>query len=136
MFKKNLNKHFNVFTTSLPTTKCCLKRSDETMLNRMRSGLFLREHKFRHNFGVDPNCPCGQGYETTNHFFLQCPRYNSIRHILTSIDQLPGVSGVLRERGGYGKVQLLIQGYTGLSPEVNKTIVSSVSRFMALSQSL
>ena len=40
----------------------------------------LRDHRFNHNFNCEnPTCSCGCDDETTVHFFLCCPRYNSLR---------------------------------------------------------
>ena len=38
----------------------------------------LRDHRFNHNFNcVSPVCNCGEEDETSIHFFLCCPRYNT-----------------------------------------------------------
>ena len=54
-------------------------------LFQLRLGLSpLRSHKKRHNFADTPSdiCLCKTGAETTEHFFMKCPFYDSIRLIL------------------------------------------------------
>ena len=42
----------------------------------------LRDHRYNHNFNcVNPICSCGLDDETPIHYFLCCPRYNSLRLI-------------------------------------------------------
>ena len=48
-------------------------------------------HKFRHNFQdcIDPTCVCGLEIETTTHFLLQCPLFQSARQsLLTNIKKI------------------------------------------------
>ena len=43
----------------------------------------LRDHRYNHNFNcASPICSCGLEDETSLHFFLCCPRYQTIRQIL------------------------------------------------------
>ena len=54
-------------------------------LFQLRVGLSpLKAHKNRHNFKDTPDdrCRCGRGSETTNHFLLHCPFYNTLRETL------------------------------------------------------
>ena len=55
------------------------------LLTRLRLGLsHLRYHKFRHNFRncINPVCVCGLEIETTTHFHLHCPLFQSARQSL------------------------------------------------------
>ena len=55
------------------------------LLTRLRLGLsHLRNHKFRHNFQdcFNPICICGLEIETTTHFLLHCPLFQSARQSL------------------------------------------------------
>ena len=55
------------------------------LLTRLRVGLsHLRYHKFRHNFQecINPKCVCGLEIETTTHFLLHCPLFQSVRQSL------------------------------------------------------
>ena len=55
------------------------------LLTRLHLGLsHLRYHKFRHNFQdcINPMCDCGLETETTTHFLLHCPLFQSARQSL------------------------------------------------------
>ena len=55
------------------------------LLTRLRLGLsHLRYHKLRHNFQdcINPICDCGLETETTTHFLLHCPLFQSARQSL------------------------------------------------------
>ena len=55
------------------------------LLARLRLGLsHLRYHKFRHNFQdcINPICFCGLEVETTTHFLLHYPLFQSVRQSL------------------------------------------------------
>ena len=55
------------------------------LLIRLRLGLsHLRYHKFRHSFQdcINPMCDCGLETETTTHFLLHCPLFQSARQSL------------------------------------------------------
>ena len=52
------------------------------LLTRLRLGLsHMRYHKFRYNFQdfINPICACGLDIETTTHFLLHCPLFQSAR---------------------------------------------------------
>ena len=54
-------------------------------LTRLKLGFsHLKEHKFKHNFqdSVDPLCSCGNGIESTKHFFLHRANFNTQRKTL------------------------------------------------------
>ena len=45
----------------------------------------LRDHRYNHNFNCEsPTCSCGSEDETSVHYFLCCPRYQTQRMILLS----------------------------------------------------
>ena len=55
------------------------------LLSKLRLGLGnLRYHKLRHNFQdyINPLCACGLEIETTTHFLLHCPLFQSARQSL------------------------------------------------------
>ena len=55
------------------------------LLTRLRFGFsHLRYHKFRHNFQgcINPICDCRLEIETTTHFLLHCPLFQSARQSL------------------------------------------------------
>ena len=55
------------------------------LLTRLRLGLsHMRYHKFRYNFQdcINPICACGLDRETTTHFLLHCPLFQSARQYL------------------------------------------------------
>ena len=68
---------YSVFEINNP---CCLK-----LLARLRLGLsHLHYHKFGHNFqdSINPTCFCGLEVETTTHFLLHYPLFQSFRQSL------------------------------------------------------
>ena len=52
----------------------------------------LRDHRYNHNFNcANPICSCGLEDETTVHYFLCCPRYNTLRTTyLSKISEIIG----------------------------------------------
>ena len=55
------------------------------LLTRLRLNLsHLNEHKFRHNFRdtLNPLCTCSLEPETSIHFLLHCPHYDTQRQTL------------------------------------------------------
>ena len=61
-------------------------------LTRLRNGRSnWKERKFKHSFIDTPNliCICGFYMETTNHFFLHCPRFtNERQNLLLKIERI------------------------------------------------
>ena len=54
------------------------------MLTRLRVEFSsLNEHRFRHNFEcLSPACICGAAKEDTEHYFLHCPQFSTLRQTL------------------------------------------------------
>lgn len=63
-----------------------IDRTGIPRLTRMRVDFSdLRDHRFNHSFRCNsPICDCTGGIESTEHFFLHCPKFNSQRQTLLS----------------------------------------------------
>ena len=89
-FKKHLNSFIR------PKLKSFFGINDNSgikLLSKIRVEFSdLRDHRYNHNFNcITPICSCGLGDETTVHYFLFCPRYQSQRNILLSkISEITG----------------------------------------------
>ena len=60
----------------------------------------LNDHLFSQLHVIDdPSCPCGNGRETTRHYLLECPLYNTERivmlHDINAIDVPPNLNNLL-----------------------------------------
>ena len=95
------------------------------LLTRLRLGLsHLRYHKFRHNFRncINPVCVCGLEIETTTHFHLHCPLFQSARQsLLINIKKID--ESILKK---YDKLitKTLLYGDDKFDLSCNKSIIS------------
>ena len=80
----------------------------------------LKSHLFMRNIVNNATCACG-ALETTKHFLLECPLFNSIR--ISTIETLPRKN-----------VELLLYGDVMLPNHVNSQIFSTVHEFLIKSK--
>ena len=101
------------------------------LLTRLRLGLsHLRYHKFRHNFRscINPVCVCGLEIETTTHFHLHCPLFQSARQsLLINIKKID--ESILKK---YDKLitKTLLYGDDKFDLSCNKSIISLTIQFI------
>ena len=78
IFKTNINKFIRPKSSSFYSIR---DKNGIKQLTKIRVTFSdLRDHRFNHNFNcANPICRCGLEDETSVHFFLCCPRYNSLR---------------------------------------------------------
>lgn len=89
----------------------------------------LREHRYRHNFNCpDPLCSCLLENETTEHFFLRCPKYVSQR--ATIIDSVLSILPQMSSAPTSQFCALLLYGSNTLTFDVNKSILTCSIEFI------
>ena len=101
-----------------------------SLLTRLRVDFSdLREYRYRRSFNCSsPLCACTQENETTEHFFMRCPRYNSQRmKLLGSLCEIVDSADILFAQ--HSEVcNLLLYGSKKNNNKVNHNIlVSSIS---------
>ena len=101
------------------------------LLTRIRLGLsHLREHKFRHNFQdtINPLCTCSLETEDTNHFFLRCQNFSTLR--TTLLDELNTIEPNLIFLNENDFIKTLLFGNPAFSCEINKSIIKCTLRYL------
>ena len=96
------------------------------LLTKLRLGLsHLRYHKFRHNFQdcINPVYDCGIEIETTTHFLLHCPLFQSARQSLL-IDIKKIDESILKKHDEL-ITKSLLYGDDKFAVSCNKSIISS-----------
>ena len=78
-FKTNIN---NLIRPNSGSFSCKNNKYGMKLLTQIRVEFSdLRDHRFNHNFNCrSPLCSCGIEDETSCHFLLCCPRYNTLRN--------------------------------------------------------
>ena len=101
------------------------------LLTRLHLGLsHLRYHKFRHNFQdcVNQICICGLEIETTTHFLLHCPLFQSAgQSLLTNIKKID--ESILKKHDKL-ITKTLLYGDDKFVLPCNKSIISSIIEFI------
>ena len=101
------------------------------LLTRLRLGLsHLRYHKFRHNFQdcINPICVCGLEIETTTHFLLHCPLFQSARQSL--LINIKKIDENILEKHGELITKILLYGDEKFNLSCSKCITSSTIEFL------
>ena len=97
----------------------------------LRLGLsHLRYHKFRHNFQdcINPMCDYGLETETTTHFLLHCPLFQSARQsLLMNIKKID--ESILKKHDEL-ITKTLLYGDDKFDLSCNKSIISSTIEFI------
>ena len=100
-------------------------------LTRLRIGFsHLKEHKFRHNFqdSVDPMCSCNSGIETTAHFLLRCPNFNTQRQTL--FDKIATIDANILRENENNIINILLFGKPNSEDCFNKQILNASIEFI------
>ena len=112
-----------------------------SLLTRLRTEFSdLRDHRFKHNFNcTSPICKCGLENETTEHFFLRCPRFS-----LARINLLPSIQNTLKHdldpilishtHRPSDLTNLLLYGSESFNCITNKLIIEASIRFILFSK--
>ena len=104
-------------------------------LSRLSVGLsHLQEHKFKHGFldSLNPICECGDGIETTSHFFLHCQRFYYQR--TTLFNEIRNVDSSLILKNDSDLVQILLFGNSNFSICDNTLILNASINFIIKSE--
>ena len=106
------------------------------LLTRLRLNLsHLNEHKFRRNFRdtLNPLCTCSLEPETTIHFLLHCPHYDTQRQTL--FDSILTVDETIANLSDIKCVNLLLYGNTKMyNNEQNTNILNATISFLKSSE--
>ena len=100
-------------------------------LNRLRVGLsHLREHKFKHGFldTINPLCSCGQGVESTKHFFLHCTFFANSRAAL--LQQIGKIDNSILNENDDSIIESLLFGKPNFEFFKNKSIIESAIEYI------
>ena len=93
----------------------------------------LREHRFNHRFNCpSPVCKCSIENESTEHFFLRCPRYSVIRQTLLSNLAIAVNNEILNLPHGH-LTNIMLYGSTSFNNVTNKTILTISIHFIKAS---
>ena len=106
------------------------------LLTRVRLKLsHLNEHKFRHNFRdtLNPLCSCSLEPETSNHFLLHCPHYDT--HRQTLFDYIYTIDESISNLSDDNLVSLLLYGNSKLyCNDQNTNILNATICFLKSSE--
>ena len=97
----------------------------------MRLGLsHLRYHKFRHNFQdcINPICVCGLEIETTTHFLLHCPLFQSVRQSL--LNNIKKIDENILNKHDELITKTLLDGDDKFDLSCNKSRISLTNEFI------
>ena len=100
------------------------------LLTRLRLGLsHLRYHKFRLNFqdSINPICICGLQIETTTHFLLHCPLFQSAGQSL--LINVKKINESILKKHDQLITKTLLYGDDKFDLSCNKSIISSTIEF-------
>ena len=100
-------------------------------LTRLRIGFsHLKEHKFRYNFqdSIDPMCSCNSGIETTAHFLLHCPNFNTQRQTL--FDKIATIDANILIENENNIINILLFGKPNSEDRFNKQILNAFIAFI------
>ena len=101
------------------------------LLTRLRIGFsHLKEHKFKHNFqdSVDPLCSCGNDIESTVHFFLRSPSFETQRQTL--LNKTKSINASIMTENENSFVKTLLFGRPDFNYSTNKEIINATISFI------
>ena len=109
-----------------------LHKSTLKYIYQLRGGLSsLKAHKFRHKFDDTPNplCSCGTEVESTRHFLLHCPTFNTHRNkLFEDINPIVRKLNLNPEDQNFNKI--LLYGNDSLAIHENKEILEATLTFI------
>ena len=83
---------------------------------------------------VDPMCPINDGIEDTEHFFLQCHAYESLRRdLLGTVNEVFQLHNILN-LPNQTIVQILLYGDKSFTHDQNRQILESTLKFIHSSE--
>ena len=106
-------------------------RVGANLLTRLRVDFSdLKLHKFDHRFNCgSPLCSCGQGSESSVHFFLHCQLYIDLRRVL--LDSVPEIIfNDVRVYPDQRMCHILLYGSESFNSVANIMILESTIRYI------
>ena len=129
---------FNIFRKSIlkfirPSDSLfnCHNPKGIKLLTKLRLGLsHLREHKFKHSFqdSLNPFCSCGLDIESTAHFLLHCPTYNTERRSLLSTTE--NIDNNLLDLCEPVLIRSLLFGSNSFDKDANKSVLNATFAYI------
>ena len=101
------------------------------LLTKLRLGLsHLRYHKLRHNFQdcINPICVCGPEIETTTHFLLHCPLFQSAGQ--SPLINIMKIHESILKKHDELITKTLLYGDDKFDLSCNKSVISSTIEFI------
>ena len=132
IFKRKLKNMYFSCSIKTPTTKLCLPRINEILINRMRAGLLLNSNRFSHNFQDTPTpfCPCGNIVQNERHILMHCTLVTNHRNTLLRTLATLGTIDHLDRLNIDGKIKFLLFGDNEFPLNLNTQIILATSKFL------
>lgn len=130
-FKKHMNERYH--QSEPPEYFSFGTKKENSLLTRLRVGMsYLNGHLYKIQGVETPRCACGYYCESSEHFLLQCPRFDLQRQIMMNniSDLLDGQFENLHRKL---KTDILLCGGT-LHPQIGRAVAQEVFRFVKTSQ--
>lgn len=110
-------------------------RKHEIIINKFRAGFTnLNADLHRHNYrDIAAMCDCGEGPETSFHYFFKCKRYTNIRNVLTEKIRLllkVPLSNIMRPQTKAVRVILYADDDKIVAPQNRSSITKAVIEYI------
>ena len=105
------------------------------LLNRLSLGFsHLHKHKFPHNFAdtVNPLCSCALETKSTEHFFLNCQNYVSLRTAL--MNELSNINCEIVSLRPSPLLEVILYGDKMLNDKSNHQILTATTNYIKNTQ--
>ena len=105
------------------------------LLNRLSLGFsHLHKHKFPHNFAdtANPLCSCALETESTEHFFLNCQNYVSLRTAL--MNELSNINCEIVSLRPSPLLEVILYGDKMLNDKSNHQILTATTNYIKNTQ--
>ena len=129
-FKKSLTKLTKPKKKLIPNSSDRIGIKHLTCLRVGHSD--LREHRFSKSFNCpSPICKCGYENESTEHFLLRCPKFNSPRGILIqNVLKLLEMNNIKTPSDDEKLCDIMLYGYKSLLDHKNKKLLNYTIKFI------
>ena len=131
--KENLGQYLTVSITFITLLELNILRGQEFDLERIGFS-HLKEHKFKHSFQdpINPMYSCGNGIETTIHFFLYCANFNNQRQTL--FDKITFTNATILTENEDSNVHTILFATPSSKNSFNRAILSSSIEIILLTE--
>ena len=127
VFAKHLKEHFKV--NQPPLYYSLGSKMQNSLLTHLRLGISkLNAHAYQIQKSDSPSCLCGHQNENTEHYFLQCPRFDHQRIIMeNSISTI--LNSAFRNMHRKNKIDILTHGQN-IPPDKVRAVAQAVFQFV------